>query len=128
MSSKQPPNLPQATIDQLLRNQEKELAVKAQELSLQAQQDKHSYEFAKESLAVKAAGQEQKQQHESRMLIIKTVGLLVFALLVCLLIAYALFTNHDNAALEIIKALVYLSGGAVAGYGYAKSKSSTPDD
>lgn len=128
MSGKNLPNLPAATIEQLVRNQEKKLQIEAQQLSLQAQQDKHSFEFAKESLAVKAAGQEQKQRHETVVLLIKTGGLLLFSVLVCALIVFAMWSGHEAAAMEIIKALIYLSVGIVGGYGYAKTKKDAVDD
>lgn len=120
MSGKQLPNLPPDTIEQLVRNQEKKLQIEAQQLNLQSQQDKHSFEFALKSLQVKAAGQEKKQAHEAHMLMIKTAGVLALALVVSLLIGFAIWSNHKDEAMEIIKALVYLASGAAAGYGYAK--------
>lgn len=122
MSGKQPPNLPPETIAQLVRNQEKKLALEAQQLSLQAQQDRHSYEFACKALQAKSAGQDKKQGHEAKILVIKTAGLLLLALIVAVLIGFAIWSNHRDEAMEIIKALIYLSSGAAAGYGFARSK------
>jgi hypothetical protein len=112
----------------MVRNQEKKLQIEAQQLSLQAQQDKHSFEFAKESLAAKSAGQGQKQKHETVILLIKTAGLLLFSVLVCALIVFAMWSGHEAAAMEIVKALLYLSGGFAGGFGYAKTKKGTADD
>ena len=128
MSGKNLPNLQASTIEMMVRNQEKKLQLEAQQLSLEAQRDKHSFEFAKESLAAKSAGQGQKQKHETTVLLIKTCTLLFFSLFVCVLIVFAMWTGHEAAAMEIIKALIYLSVGLVGGYGYAKTKKDPADD
>lgn len=120
MPADQPPVLQPELIGKLIQNQAKDLELKARELELQAQQDKHSYEFAKAALSVKSAGQAQKHGHEQRVLIIKAVALVAAMLIIAGLIGFSLHGGHESVAMEIVKALVYLSSGAVGGYGLGR--------
>ena len=43
--------LPVETVDRIILHQEKELLIKEKEIDLGFQQDKHQFEYAKESLA-----------------------------------------------------------------------------
>ena len=110
----------------LLENQSKELELKSIELSLQKQQDIHGFEFGKEALRIKAEDRKLQREHDfkvkkSRYLLIGSLMLLVSGIIV-----YALNSNNSPVALEIIKAIVYLAGGGLGGYGLAKS--SNPKD
>lgn len=105
----------------LLENQSKELELKSVELSLQKQQDIHGFEFGKEALRIKAEDRKLQREHDfkvkkSRYLLIGGLMLLVSGIIV-----YALNSNNSPVALEIIKAIVYLAGGGLGGYGLAKS-------
>lgn len=108
----------------LLENQSKELELKSIELSLQKQQDIHGFEFGKEALRIKAEDRKLQREHDfkvkkSRYLLIGSLMLLVSGIIV-----YALNSNNSPVALEIIKAIVYLAGGGLGGYGLAKSNNS----
>lgn len=114
-------NLTPDLISTLLENQSKELELKSIELSLQKQQDIHSFEFGKEALRIKAEDRKLQREHDfkvkkSRYLLIGSLMLLVSGIIV-----YALNSNNSAVALEIIKAIVYLAGGGLGGYGLAKS-------
>ena len=127
MSAGKPPILQPELIGKLIQNQAKDLELKARELELQAQQDKHSYEFAKAALSVKSAGQAQKHGHEQRVLIIKLVALVAAMLITAGLIGFSLHGGHEAVAMEILKAMVYLASGAAGGYGLGRLQGKLKD-
>lgn len=111
-------------IQSLLDNQTRELELKSVELSLQKQQDIHGFEFGKEALRLKAEDRKLQREHDfkvkkSRYLLIGSLMLLVSGIIV-----FALNSNNSPVAMEIIKAIVYLAGGGLGGYGLAKSSNS----
>lgn len=112
----------------LLENQSKELELKSVELSLQKQQDIHGFEFGKEALRIKAEDRKLQREHDfkvkkSRYLLIGGLTVLVSGIII-----YALDSGNSPVAMEIIKAIVYLAGGGLGGYGLAKSGNSKIPD
>ncbi len=113
-----------------LDNQTKELEIKAKQLALQKQEDDHGFEFGKAALAAKAQDRNFQREHDlkSRIYTYGLIGIVV--LLISGIIFYAMYSGNKDIAMEIIKAIVYLAGGGLGGYGVAKagdSKSTTND-
>lgn len=111
----------------LLENQAKELELKAIELALQKQQDDHGFEFGKAALLAKI--EDRKLQRNHQLSVKKSTYILVtiLALIVSSIIFYALYSNNSPIAMEIIKAIVYLTGGSLGGYGVAKAGNKSKD-
>ena len=111
----------------LLENQAKELELKAIELALQKQQDDHGFEFGKAALLAKI--EDRKLQRNHQLSVKKSTYILVtiLALIISSIIFYALYSNNSPIAMEIIKAIVYLTGGSLGGYGVAKAGNKSKD-
>lgn len=120
-------------IKTLLENQAKELELKTKELALQKQEDDHGFEFGKTALKAKAEDRNLQREHDLKVRMY-TYGLVgVISLLIFGIIFYAMFSGNKDIAMEIIKAIVYLAGGGLGGYGAAKageskSSNSNPKD
>lgn len=110
----------QEVFAQLVQNQTRELELKARELALQVQQDNHNYQFAIETLKVKASGQAVKLEHERKTLTIKAVAWTLALLVVGCLIGVSVLLGAKDVASDIIKAIAYLGAGGVGGYGYGR--------
>lgn len=118
-----PGSLPHGLLEQILQNQVKELELKStelelksSELELQKQQDANSLDFAKTSLAAherdrKHARDCEREKMKDRY---KLVGAIAIGLL--LLVVVAVLKDKDVLAIEIVKAIAYISAGAVGGY------------
>ena len=115
------------SVKTLLENQAKELELKAIELALQRQQDDHGFEFGKAALLAKI--EDRKLQRNHQLSVKKSTYILVtiLALIVSSIIFYALYSNNSPIAMEIIKAIVYITGGSLGGYGLAKASSKSKD-
>jgi len=114
-------------VKKLLENQAKELELKAVELALQKQQDDHGFEFGKAALLAKI--EDRKLQRNHQLSVKKSTYILVtiLALIISAIIFYALYSNNSPIAMEIIKAIVYLTGGGLGGYGVAKVGNKSKD-
>jgi len=112
---------PVELIDLFLKNQSKELDIKAKELELHKQNDNHSFEFAKASLTAETGDREATRQHtlRTRKAILNFV--LIFVIIFILFLCFALYLNKDAIALEVIKAVIYLVSGGGGGYAIARS-------
>lgn len=104
------------TIDQLIKNQARELELRAHELDLQQQQDRHNFEFAKESLNAQAQDRRDDRLFQRRQRRNAYIFAGVLAVLIASLIVSAMWLNKDQVALEIIKSIVLLLSGGGAGY------------
>lgn len=126
-SSAIPEGLTPDVVKKLLENQAKELELKAIELTLQKQQDDHGFEFGKAALLAKI--EDRKLQRNHQLSVKKSTYILVtiLALIISAIIFYALYSNNSPIAMEIIKAIVYLIGGGLGGYGVAKVSNKSKD-
>ncbi len=118
--------LPPDLVKTLLENQAKELELKARELALQKQEDDHGFEFGKAAFATKAEDRELQRQHEYKVRRSTYKLVSVIALLITGIVSYAMYSKNPDIAMEIIKAIVYLAGGGLGGYGFAKAGESRP--
>lgn len=126
-SSAIPEGLTPDVVKKLLENQAKELELKAIELTLQKQQDDHGFEFGKAALLAKI--EDRKLQRNHQLSVKKSTYILVtiLALIISAIIFYGLYSNNSPIAMEIIKAIVYLIGGGLGGYGVAKVSNKSKD-
>jgi hypothetical protein len=120
-------SLPPDIVKTFLENQAKELELKSIEISLQKQQDAHGFEFGKAALLAKI--EDRKLQRNHQLAVKKTTYVLVGALslIIATVIIYALQSNNSPIAMEIIKAIAYLTGGGLGGYGAAKAGNTSKD-
>jgi len=109
-------------IRSFMDNQSKELELRSEELVLKKQEDSNAYEYAKTSLDRKIEDRKDQRNHQKslRKMTLVFSGGVVF-LLIALLIT-ALIMGKDDFAKEIVKAVIFVSGGAFGGYGYAASR------
>ena len=111
----------------LLENQAKELELKAIELALQKQQDEHGFEFGKAALLAKIEDRKLQRNHQLSVKKATHKLVTVLALIISAIVCYAIYSNNSPIAMEIIKAIVYLVGGGLGGYGVAKAGSAPKD-
>lgn len=118
------------TIEQLVKNQAFELELRARELDLQQQQDRHSFEFSRASLDAQIIDRQDERvfQRKQRRDAYILAAIISFAL--CGVVAFAMWANKDQIALEIIKSVVLLLSGGAGGYaiGRHRAAKSSPTD
>jgi hypothetical protein len=113
---------PAELIQVFLTNQGKELELKAQELALNQQSDKHSFEYAKTALDASMKDREASRTHSLRQS--KTIFLFVFAIFVsgAVFLGFTMYSGKDAIAMEIIKATIFLISGGSGGYAVGRSR------
>lgn len=109
-------------IERWLENQNKQIEAKARETELQFQQDNHAFEFGKLSLDAQGRDRIHERTNSRKSQRDKMVFVFAIILVIAVLVAVALFLNKDEIALELVKAVIYVTAGAVGGYGYARTK------
>lgn len=114
------------TFEQLVQNQSLEIQVRAREIDIQQQQDRHNFEYSK--IALDAQLEDRKHERECRLKNRRSTNRLVILLAICVLLAIgiSLWFGKDQVALEIIKSIVLLVSGGGAGYAIGRSKKDTP--
>lgn len=113
---------------EFVENQKRELEIRATEVQLKSQQDKHGFEHAQRVLDAQV-----KDRQAQREFAVKYawhryvfVGFIVIAALAFL--ATLTLKGHGALAAEILKASVYLAAGAISGFFYGKSKKPEESD
>lgn len=116
------------TVQQLVENQTKELEAKTLELQLKQQEDGNGFEFGKIALEAKTQDRRECREHER----LKGKDRYIFSGAVTVVLAgiiiTAMLTNNTDIAKEIIKAVIYVTAGAMGGWGLTKKKAPTPED
>jgi hypothetical protein len=121
-------NLPSETLQQFIDNQTRELEIRSEELALKKQEDDHGFEFGKIALDAKIQDRAECRVHERK----KTrdryyfSGFIIIVLIAAILIA--LLNGHKDVAMELLKAIIYISAGALGGWGVAKRKLTTAEE
>ncbi len=113
-------------LNKILDNQTRELALKEKEIEAQNKHDQNSLEFAKVSLKAQSEDTSRNIKHHTRIIGMRYWFAGVVIMIISMLVAYALATDNDVFALEVIKAITFLIAGAVGGYGYRSSKNNNP--
>lgn len=121
-------DLPSESVELLLVNQTKDLEIRAEELSLKKQEDDNGFKFGVIALEAKTKDRAECRVHERK----KTRDRYIFSGLIIIVLVIAIMTallnGHKDVAMELIKAIIYLSAGALGGWGAAKKKMPTPED
>ena len=123
-----PLELPTEIAEQFVHNQTKELELKIEELTLKKQEDSNGFEFGKIALEAKTQDRKECREHERAKGKDKYVFLGVVAFVVTIIIISAMITDNSEIAKDIIKAVVFVTAGAIGGFGMAKKKNVTPED
>ncbi len=110
--------------ENFLENQSKELSLRSEELILRKQQEQNAFSYGKEALNGKLVDRNEQRRHQTNLRKINLffAGSIIFLLIALMVVA--LVVGKDQIALEIIKAVIFVSGGAAGGWGLATSKSS----
>lgn len=112
-------------IDAFLRNQGKELELRARELDLQHQTDSHNYQYATAALEMQAQDRADTRanNYQSKKMTLWFAGGVTF--LVVFFLGFALYMGKDLVAMEVIKAIIFLISGGSGGYALGRSKQPT---
>ncbi len=122
-------NLTPDLLKTFLNNQTRELEIRAEQLALQKQKGEHGFEFGKVALKAKVEDRKLHRDHTLKVRIYTYLFIGIIVMLVFATIFYAMYSGNKDIAMEIIKAIVYLLGGGLGGYGVAKaSKSKFTED
>jgi hypothetical protein len=125
-SQSHPPLVPQLSpelVQQLINNQARELELRTADLALQQQKDNNAFAFGKEALAARADDLKDQRKHDFKKRISGYIFIAVLVVTAVALIAYALHMGKDAFATELIKAVIYLGGGGLGGYGIGRARS-----
>lgn len=98
------------------------MELKARELDLQQQQDRHGFEFSKAALDTQAQDRKDErifQRQQRRNTYIMAV---IIAIAIACVIVFAMLFNKDQIAMEIIKSIVLILSGGGAGYAIGRHK------
>ena len=109
-------------VAQLVENQAKELELRAQELSIQKQQDDHGFEFSKKALETQLEDRKLQREHNQHMQRSRYILISFLSVMFSGIVIMALRFNKDAIAIEIIKAAGYMLAGGLGGYGLGKKK------
>lgn len=109
-------------IEKWLENQNKQVEAKARETELQFQQDDHAFEFGKLSLEAQSKDRVDERANGRKSQRDRLIFVLVVILVIAILVAAALFLGKDVVALELVKAVLFITAGAAGGYGYGRTK------
>lgn len=115
-------------IEKFLDSQNRQVEAKVKETELQFQQDSNNFEYGK--LALEAQSNDRVNERISARKTSRERYIFLFAViaLVVGLIATAMWLNKDEMAKELVKALIYVSAGALGGYGLGKAKGKNEPD
>lgn len=131
-TSRQSSGLEPEQADRLLAIQERELFLKEQQLELNKQTDKNSYNFAIANLD--ATKEDRREQRAAQIKLINSRYLFVggfvggIILLIAVFLVVAMIMGKDQIAMEVIKAALYLVSGGLGGYALRKPTPKKDDD
>ncbi len=107
--------------------QQKEIQLRAEELSLRVQQDQNNKEIAEKSITANITDREHGRSHARGMTKIVLAAGITLAVIISLVICYALYSGKDAVAMEIIKALIFVSTGGAGGYAIGTTSAKKQD-
>lgn len=119
MANIPPDNLPSNQdkfLAQFFENQKEEIKIKAQELELRKQADKHNYEWARENLGTQERVLKSQSTENTKRANNKYIFIGSIIIVVLLFISFALYINKDQIVMELIKAAIYVLSGGAGGY------------
>lgn len=107
-------------VNRMLDNQSRELELRAQELVLRKEQEKHNFEFAKEALKAQQSDRAQIREQWKTGLKIRGILALAFLIIVLIFCAWAIRYNKDQLVIEIGKACLFFGAGGASSYSFGK--------
>ena len=107
-------------VTRMLDNQSRELELRAQELILRKEQEKHNFEFAKEALKAQQADRAQIREQWKAGLKIRGALALGFLVIVLGFCAWAIRYDKDQLVMEIGKACLFFGAGGASSYSFGK--------
>lgn len=116
------PSLPANVVQQWVDNQAKELEFRAQELTLRKQEDQNQFELAQKALAAQKEDRSDQRSFHLRSRKHSYYFSIGILFLVLGFLGLLVWMDKDALAGELIKAVVYLGGGAIGGYFYGRTK------
>ena len=103
-------------VRKLLDNSTRQLEQKKREVELESQKDRNRFEFSKIALKTQSEDLEKEREHKRKQSAANKVFAGFILLSVLGFLWYALNSGHEDVALEIIKAAVWMAGGGAGGY------------
>lgn len=122
-NKQKPDEVSPALIEKMLSNQEKELALRQQDLELRKSNDQNNYSYAMAALKANQEDREASRIHFSTYNKYWIFAFIVMIILLSVIFVVAIIYNKDQLVMEIVKAIVYLGAGGLGGYSYAKTNS-----
>lgn len=117
-----PPQLSPQIIEQMLRQQGQQLEIRMRELQLQEKNIDQQAKYAGGVLQAQADDLKDQRTHQSRKTGWKIVAGVISLMLILVFLTTCILTGHETAAIEIVKAVVFLAGGGGVGYTIGRSK------
>lgn len=119
------------TLNKVLEAQAQDMALKSEQnqiererLEIDKQKDANAYKFGMASLDAQAKDRVHErecaraQRKDAQRLIIWLLAI------ICALVGYAIYLDKDELAIELVKAVIFLTAGGAAGYGLSNNKKS----
>lgn len=122
------PSLQPKVIEDLVANQKRDLEIRAAELQLKAQQDKHGFEHAQKVLDAQVKDRQAQREFAVKYAWHRYVFVGVIVAVALFFLGVLVLNGHGAMAVEILKACTYLAAGAISGFFYGKSKASKPNN
>lgn len=117
-----------ALFKEFLDNQTKEIELKSREIDLQKQKDDHGFEFAKTALEAQADDRKQLRAFQLKSKRSGHIFTTIIVLFFIVLLITALAMDKDQVALEIIKAVIFMTTGGAGGYAIGRIRNINPVD
>ncbi len=90
-----PRQLSESVIEKLISVEEKEIQIRAEELSLRKQSDNNNYTFAKQALATKIEDNKEQRKHELLHKKYNYIFSFTIIFILAILIGFALYMNKE---------------------------------
>ncbi|HMS35495.1 MAG TPA: hypothetical protein PKC91_15545 [Ignavibacteria bacterium] len=115
----------QALPESILDFQFKEIKLKEMEIELKKKQADNNYEFAKESLKFQSEDQKELRKQELSRERTEIITIFFSVLILFAFFTVAMLLNKEEILSDMMKALGYLFGGGITGYGIGMKKLKT---
>lgn len=122
------PALPPQVIEQLTQNQARELQIRAEELALKQQEDKHAFQHAQEVLKAQAEDRKDDRKYRAKNARTTYIFFFLIVLIILFFIGFLVVNNKDQIAMELIKTVLYIGTGLIGGYFWGRLKQNVPQD
>ncbi len=107
-------------IRSFLENQSKELELKGREADFKQQQDRNSFQFARETLQAQKEDREKERVAESARLKLLLIFWGAIAVVLCGFFGYALYLGKEQFLTEVLKIILYGGTGSLGGYSWGR--------